>query len=152
MFEPFLFLARKRNASAKKKCCSLRSPNGSKGRSPPLISFALCAQKKKLCNFPIDFVYCRENRYSEFLFYLTHQNSCSSANIGRANVVCRVRWANIWTRSVHYITLLCIWPHIIYYFTYNRCLNHFFFLLEKETLHLWPHLQGVCNIKLLVLP
>ena len=68
---------------------------------------------KKPCYFPVDFVYCRENRYSEFLFYLTHQNSCSSANIGRANVVCRVRWANIWTRSVHYITLLCIWPHII---------------------------------------
>ena len=69
---------------------------------------------KKPCYFPVDFVYCRENRYSEFLFYLTHQNSCSSANIGRANVVCRVRWANIWTRSVHYITLLCIWPHIIF--------------------------------------
>ena len=107
---------------------------------------------KKPCYFPVDFVYFRENRYSEFLFYLTVQKSWSSANIGRANVVCRVRWAIIWTRSVHYITLLCIWPHIIYYFTYNRCLNHFFFLLEKETLHLWPHLQGVCNIKLLVLP
>ena len=67
---------------------------------------------KKPCYFPVDFVYCRENRYSEFLFYLTVQKSWSSANIGRANVVCRVRWANIWTRSVHYITLLCIWPHI----------------------------------------
>ena len=43
-------------------------------------------------------------------------------------------------------------PYNIYYFTYNRCLNHFFFWQEKETLYLWPHLQGVCNIKYLVLP
>ena len=35
VFEPFLFLVRKRNASPKKKYCSLRSPNGSKGRSHP---------------------------------------------------------------------------------------------------------------------
>ena len=26
-------------------------------------------------------------------------------------------------------------PYNIYYFTYNRCLNHFFFSQEKETLH-----------------
>ena len=26
-------------------------------------------------------------------------------------------------------------PYNIYYFTYNRCLNHFFFWQEKETLH-----------------
>ena len=25
-----------------------------------------------------------------------------------------VRWATIWTRSVHYIAFLCIWPHIIF--------------------------------------
>ena len=39
---------------------------------------------KKPCYFPVDFVYFRENRYSEFLFYLTHQKSWSSTNIGRA--------------------------------------------------------------------
>ena len=26
-------------------------------------------------------------------------------------------------------------PYNNYYFTYNRCLNHFFFSQEKETLH-----------------
>ena len=38
VFEPFLFLVRKRNASPKKKYCSLRSPAAPRGARPPLIS------------------------------------------------------------------------------------------------------------------
>ena len=56
----FFFSQEKETLHQRKSACSLRSPIGSKGRSPPLISFALHAQKKKLCNFPVDFVNYRE--------------------------------------------------------------------------------------------
>ena len=42
-------------------------------------------------------------------------------------------------------------PYKKFYYYIIGCLNHFFFRQEKETLHLWPHLKGVCNKKLLVL-
>ena len=35
-------------------------------------------------------------------------------------------------------------PYNIYYFTYNRCLNHFFFWQEKETLH---QRKSACSLR-----
>ena len=70
----FFFSQEKETLHQRKSACSLRSPNGSKGRSPPLISFALYAQKKKPCNFPVDFVCYREKRYSEFIFISYQKN------------------------------------------------------------------------------
>ena len=35
-------------------------------------------------------------------------------------------------------------PYNIYYFTYNRCLNHFFFSQEKETLH---QRKSACSLR-----
>ena len=68
MFEPFLFLVRKRNASPKKKYCSLRSPAAPRGARPPLISpWSMASWWKKPCNFPVDFVYYRDKRYFELI-------------------------------------------------------------------------------------
>ena len=62
VFEPFLFLVRKRNASPKKKYCSLRSPTAPMGarprsfhheawlhdeKSPTTFPLTLCATVKK---------------------------------------------------------------------------------------------------------
>ena len=35
-------------------------------------------------------------------------------------------------------------PYNIYYFTYNRCLKHFFFSQEKETLH---QRKSACSLR-----
>ena len=35
-------------------------------------------------------------------------------------------------------------PYNIYHFTYNRCLNHFFFWQEKETLH---QRKSACSLR-----
>ena len=62
VFEPFLFLVRKRNASPKKKYCSLRSPTAPRGarprsfhheawlhdeKSPVIFPLTLCSTVKK---------------------------------------------------------------------------------------------------------
>ena len=67
------------------------------GARPPLISpWSMASWWKKPCNFPVDFVNCREWRYSEFLFiYLSKkprfqfnltQKAGFSVNIGRLAV------------------------------------------------------------------
>ena len=57
----FFFWQEKETLHQRKSACSLRSPNGSKGRSHP-AKFILkrSFKMKKPCNFPVDFVYCRE--------------------------------------------------------------------------------------------
>ena len=64
----FFFSQEKETLHQRKSACSLRSPIGSKGRSPPLISpWSMASWWKKPCNFPVDFVNYRDKRYSEFL-------------------------------------------------------------------------------------
>ena len=51
----------------------------------------------------------------------------------------------------NYLYTMYMTPYKKFYYYIIRCLNHFFFWQEKETLHLWPHLYGACDTKLLVL-
>ena len=73
----FFFSQEKETLHQRKSACSLRSPNGSKGRSPQLISpWSHASWWKKPCLFPVDFVNYRENRYFEFLFIFSIKNCC----------------------------------------------------------------------------
>ena len=50
----FFFSQEKETLHQRKSACSLRSPIGSKGRSPPLISpWSMASWWKKPCNFPL---------------------------------------------------------------------------------------------------
>ena len=90
----FFFWQEKETLHQRKSACSLRSPAAPRGARTPLISpWSMASWWKKPCNFPVDFVNCREWRYSEFLFiYLSKkprfqfnltQKAGFSVNIGR---------------------------------------------------------------------
>ena len=79
----FFFSQEKETLHQRKSACSLRSPNGSKGRSPPLISSWICVSRwKSLVTFPLTL--CTAVKKDISSSYLFNSQKCwGSASIGR---------------------------------------------------------------------
>ena len=82
----FFFSQEKETLHQRKSACSLRSPIGSKGRSPPLISpWSMASWWKKPCNFPLTLcATVKIDISSSYLFHLI--KTVVLANIGRAHL------------------------------------------------------------------
>ena len=118
----FFFSQEKETLHQRKSACSLRSPNGSKGRSPPLISSWICVSRwKSLVTFPLTlWTAVKKDISSSYLF--NSQKCWGFSELRKGAFMCRVRWAIIWTRSVQYITLIYIIlfiKNLYIYFVYN---------------------------------
>ena len=114
--------------------------------------------RKKISRIPVDYL------SKNWVFSIKNTQKWGfSVNLGRANVVCRVRWAIIWTRSVQYIEIF-IKINFVYYPVYiilliNILIEKTEFSIKKytesrnfsEPRKVWPHLTGGCDTKYFVL-